>query len=609
MSALAAVFLIAAPAAPEEIVLLDFTASYCGPCRSIKPQIDQLIRAGYPIRPVDLTNNPQLARRFNVKSIPTFVLLVNGRERKRLTSAQAVTQLKPLLDTARRELAATRQSAPRKEQPQKSEAGQPSLLERVFAKRRRVEPEELELVLAQEPDKKPDAPAPKANPNPTSASKAAMASSVRIRVTYNGKVQFGSGTIIHSRKGRTIILTCAHIMDQAGDNPKVQVDVYSGPRKQTFVGTIIGHDIKPDVGIISIPTSSRLPVVPVAVPSLKLKKLQRVFSIGCNNGKDPTHESAQLSGIDRYIGPNNLETNHAPEHGRSGGGLFDQKGRLIGVCSAADRKGNHGLYAGHRAIYDMLKKHKLLAVYGNELAKGKSGRRTALADNVPATGELQSMVMQGLDDAPMFDDAPSFDDTGNNNAPPFGDASPFDPNSVASTLKGGGAQPRADIPDDIHVIDPRESAPTVRDKIEALGGAAEVTVVIRPRDPRKLSQIVVIPRASSNFVSMLQGELDDQPQPTSYVRPETPQPATTARLNREARFSQRDTLFVVPMRTIQRRGSDRRLPASSPHRAASDTPKAPERKIPLRKVTQARSGASHQSTTNQRGTAAGWQPQ
>lgn len=523
MRALIAVLFAAATSAvaAEEIRLLDFTAPYCGPCKSIKPQLAALQQRGYPIEEVDISKNPQLARQFGVKFVPTFVLMVNGRETWRSQGVEQVGQLRAIMDRA-----ASSQKKKPAATPKRSSESRPGLLDRMFNRQpREPEPEEPEIVLGQEPEKAAD-----------SVTNGAMASSVRIRVTYDGKVQFGSGTIVHSKKGRSVILTCAHIMDQAGDDPKVQVDVFEKEKTRTFIGRIIGHDIKSDVGIITIPTSERLPVAALAPPSLKLTKGQQVFSIGCDNGKPPTRMPAKLSGVDRYLGPNNLETNLAPENGRSGGALFDMRGRVVGVCSAADKKGNHGLYAGNRAIFDMFKKYKLLTVYGEEIAKAKEGRRTTLFDSGDSTFDdtpefMDSIAAQssGFKSDSIGSEAPSFDEAPTYNAAPAAASFADGLGSAATSAPDGfeellgepttiAASDDIGIPATIHEIPFKTADPRVQERMHELGDS-EVTVVIRPRDPRKASQIVVIPKASSNFVAMLQGEIDAQPVPTSFVRP------------------------------------------------------------------------------------------
>ena len=58
-----------------------FGAEWCGPCKSIKPQ---LIAANLPIRYVDVDKSPQMAGDYLVKSIPTVVLVLNGEVTKRV---------------------------------------------------------------------------------------------------------------------------------------------------------------------------------------------------------------------------------------------------------------------------------------------------------------------------------------------------------------------------------------------------------------------------------------------------------------------------------------------------------------------------------------------
>src|SRR6516164_2457716 len=77
-------------------VVLDFTATWCGPCQQMSPIVSRLEREGYPIRKVDIDSNPELARRFNVTRIPALVLVVDGVEQKRLQGVVSENELKAL---------------------------------------------------------------------------------------------------------------------------------------------------------------------------------------------------------------------------------------------------------------------------------------------------------------------------------------------------------------------------------------------------------------------------------------------------------------------------------------------------------------------------------
>lgn len=68
-----------------EVLLLDFTASWCKPCDEMKPVIDRLEQAGYPVQKIDIDHDPEKrAERYGVTSLPTFIVTVDGKEADRI---------------------------------------------------------------------------------------------------------------------------------------------------------------------------------------------------------------------------------------------------------------------------------------------------------------------------------------------------------------------------------------------------------------------------------------------------------------------------------------------------------------------------------------------
>jgi thioredoxin 1 len=88
--------------ANQVLLMVDFWAEWCGPCRAIAPALDELVRASdgrVSLAKVNVDENPGLAARYGIRSIPTILFVKDGKVVDQVIGAVPKAQLQKKIDS------------------------------------------------------------------------------------------------------------------------------------------------------------------------------------------------------------------------------------------------------------------------------------------------------------------------------------------------------------------------------------------------------------------------------------------------------------------------------------------------------------------------------
>ena len=351
MYRLATLIVLIAVSSVHSAEILEFTGAYCGGCRQMEPVVADLVRRGMPIRQIDVQRHPELARQFGVQSIPCFVSIVNDRPVDRIVGPVGPDRL-----VAMYERAVATSPPPTPTLPAgpggpelargQSEIGNPGYGQ-PNSTRNVVETAVTPATVPASSHVPAHASTPpnEYSPPETDPVARAMSATVRLKIVDPRGQSYGTGTIIDVHDDEALVVSCGHIFRDSSGKGQIYCDLFCGSQPREIPGKLVSYDLRRDIGLVSFRPGVAVTPVPVGGGGSVSRENDPVFSIGCSRGQDPTVNHNRVIAVNRYHGPANLVVGGRPVDGRSGGGLFNRQGMLIGVCNAADQEADEGLYA------------------------------------------------------------------------------------------------------------------------------------------------------------------------------------------------------------------------------------------------------------------------
>jgi hypothetical protein len=290
-----------------------------------------------------------------------------------------------------------------------------------------------------------------------------LAASVRLRIEDPDGRSCGSGTIIDSREGEALILTCGHIFRDSQGKGRIEVDLFGAQPMARVPGRMISYDLQSDVALVSVRTTVPVLAMPVAPATYQSRPGEPVVTVGCDQGADPTVRHTRVAAVGKYLGPPNVQIDDVPVMGRSGGGLLTPDGLVVGVCNAADPTVAKGLYAAVGSIHAELDRAGLAYVYRNQPSAGAVAGNALpqLPRQMPRPTEIQPTNIQ----------------------------TPTTPAMVK-------------VPEPLG----KDEQALLAEASRRVGEGAEVILIVRPRnDPQGRSEVYSLDRASTAMLERLSG--------------------------------------------------------------------------------------------------------
>ncbi len=330
-----------------------FTSQGCAPCEVVKPALVKLDAAGYPVTVVDIRERPDWAEHFRVDRTPTVIMV---RDEKIVGRHSGVIGHGELLQwyAASGFVPASTKPTPSGTKVVISESEPPGATDSPADRRR-------------EGDAFQSATMHNGTSTPVNQSEErALAATVKIKVEDAEGISYATGTVIHSHGNESLVVTCGHVFRESKGAGDISVE-YGFADKSVAVGSgdLIFYDADArDIALLVLNTNGDpVPAVEIASKRTTVDIGNDAFSIGCDHGKNPTIRHTRIKNRAAYDGAIKYDIYGRPVDGRSGGGLFNDDGELIGVCNAAVVDFDEGIYTALDTIHWQLQHTNLAHLF------------------------------------------------------------------------------------------------------------------------------------------------------------------------------------------------------------------------------------------------------
>ena len=332
-----------------------FTSQGCAPCEVVKPALVKLDAAGYPVTVVDIRSRPDWAEHFRVNRTPTVIMVRDERIVGRHSGVISHNELLQWFATSGF-VPATKQKTT-KTQVATNQPDTAAAVQSAAGSDRGDDGFESPTMHT-------------GTSTPANRSeKVALASTVKIKVEDAEGTSYATGTVVHSHGHESLVVTCGHVFRESKGAGEISGEYgFGGGDISVAAGELIFYDADArDIALLVLKTDNAnggpIPSVDIASKRSSIDIGDDAFSIGCDHGKNPTIRHTRIKNRAAYDGAIKYDIYGRPVDGRSGGGLFNDDGELIGVCNAAVVDFDEGIYTALDSIHWQLEHTNLAHLF------------------------------------------------------------------------------------------------------------------------------------------------------------------------------------------------------------------------------------------------------